>query len=139
MEIFSNLVWVAISLALGTVWLIGYRHSDRENSMPGLRVQCVALAMLILILLPVVSLSDDMQAMVATSEVEHVNRRIDMLPVNDHAAEPPLLFSGPVDLHTSLHLRTFAWMEPVYAEARPLDGCLREMANRPPPVCALFS
>ncbi len=133
MEIFSNLAWIAISLALGIVWLVRYRHAERE--MPGLRVQCVALAMLILILLPVVSLSDDMQAMVATSELEHVNRRIDMLPVNDQPASLPLLIYGLLDIHMSQQ-RTYAWLVPLFAETSPLDGSLREMENRPPPAGA---
>jgi hypothetical protein len=135
-ETFFNLAWIAISLALGIVWLTGYRRSGHKVSMSTLRVQCIALGVLILILLPVVSLSDDMQTMMATSEMEHVSRRIDVLPVQEQPAQLPLPLLGFLNIHVSFHLRTFAQLEPVYAGMRTLEGFLRQMANRPPPACA---
>ncbi|MDI3255618.1 MAG: hypothetical protein QJR10_12655 [Bacillota bacterium] len=134
MEIFFNLAWMALSMALLLLWLQGSRKRHPSCRLPSLRVQCVALGMLILVLLPVVSLSDDLQAMMVASEIEHTGRRTEILPMHDQPAEFALLLIQLQDLHTFPHQRILAWLRPVDAEARPLDGNLREMANRPPPA-----
>ena len=92
--------------------------------------------MLILILFPVISLPDDMQA-ISTAEVEHITRRADLLPAIDQPAE---LFA-PWDAsdflsNYLLHLQTLALLEPSIQGARPQTGCIRQMANRPPPAAA---
>ena len=90
--------------------------------------------MLILILFPVISLTDDMQA-ISTAEVEHITRRADLLPAVDQPAE----LLAPWDVTDFLsgylqHLQTLALLEPSIQGARPQTGCIRQMANRPPPA-----
>lgn len=80
MEILSNLAWGAVALALWALWLNGQlrRRDGRAGSLlPGLGVQLVALAMLSAVLLPVISITDDLQSSNIPAEVERT------LPRND--------------------------------------------------------
>lgn len=136
MELFSNLVWGILSASLGILWFAGLWTSRRRDDSPALdkRTQLIALTMLILVLFPVISLTDDMQA-ISTAEVEHITRRADLLPVVDQPAE----LLAPWDATDFLggyllHLQTLALLEPSIQGARPQTGCIRQMANRPPPA-----
>lgn len=132
-ELFFNLVWGMLSVSLGIVWLASL-HERGNSPTQDKRVQLVALAMLILILLPVISLTDDIRAM-STAEVEHITRRADLLPAADQPAELVTLLEANLSLSRYLpHLQTFALLEPSIQGARPQTGCIRQLANRPPPV-----
>ena len=138
MELFSNLVWGILSASLGILWFAGLWDSRRhcDSPAPDKRTQLVALTMLILILFPVISLTDDMQA-ISTAEVEHITRRADLLPVVDQPAELLAPWDASDFLSSYLlHLQTFALLEPSIQGARPQTGCSRQMANRPPPTAA---
>jgi hypothetical protein len=136
-ELFSNLAWGLLSLLLGFLWITGLRKVARNSPQPAARVQLVALAMLILVLLPVVSLTDDLQAMTTPIEIEHITRRADILPAIDQPVDIAALLSAQLSLSRYLpHLQTFLLHEPSIQGARPQTGCIRQMANRPPPVWA---
>lgn len=137
MELFFNVVWGGISLLLGYVWLTGLFKGGADSPLPSRRVQFVALGMLILILLPVVSLTDDMHAATTPVESEHITRRAHSLLASDQPGDIVAL------LHTRLffsrylsNLQTFARLEPIEEVARPETGCSRQLAKRPPPVWA---
>jgi hypothetical protein len=133
-ELFFNLVWGILSVSLGIVWIAGLRDSHGDSPTPDKRAQLIALTMLILILLPVISLTDDMQAM-STAEVEHITRRADLLPLGDQPVEFVSLLETTISLSRYLpHMQTFALLAPSIQGARPLTGCIRQMANRPPPA-----
>lgn len=90
--------------------------------------------MLIVILLPVVSMTDDMNAM-AAAEVEHVTRRADILPIADQPADLALpLYIRPVLLTDNDVLRTIAHLKFPIKIATPLSGSIRQTAMRPPPA-----
>lgn len=136
-ELLFNVVWGALSLLLGYVWLSGLRTTGDDSPLPGRRTQFIALGMLILVLLPVVSLTDDLQAMTAPIEIEHITRRADILPASDQPADIAALLQARLYLSRYLpHLQTFALLEPSVQGARPETGCIRQLANRPPPVWA---
>ena len=137
MELLFNVVWGALSLLLGYVWLSGLRHNGEDSPLPSRRTQLVALGMLILVLFPVVSLTDDLKAMTAPIETEHLTRRADILPPSDQPADIAALLQVRLYLSRYLpHLQTFALLEPSVQGARPQTGCIRQLANRPPPVWA---
>ena len=137
-ELFSNLVWGILSASLGILWFAGLwdRRRRGDSPAPDRRTQLVALTMLILILFPVISLTDDMQA-ISTAEVEHITRRADLLPAIDQPAELLAPWDASDFLSNYLlHLQTLALLEPSIQGARPQTGCIRQMANRPPPAAA---
>ena len=128
LELALNLVWVAASATLVTVWLRASRHTRAPR-----RVQCFALLMALLLLLPVISISDDLVAAQYPAESDSALRR---------AAESHL---G----HLVLHPASFALPEPILsgqvpqfmlaqlsvrqAVAAPASGFTRELHCRPPP------
>src|SRR5271170_6544363 len=77
-ELLFNLLWVGISTGLLGLWLSGRRRRTDDAPRHGARMQIAALAVLILILFPVVSLTDDLQACTAPAEAEHLMRRGDL-------------------------------------------------------------
>jgi hypothetical protein len=136
-ELFFNIVWGGISLVLGYVWFTSLFREGADSLLPCRRTQFVALGMLILILLPVVSLTDDLHAISAPVETEHLTRRAHILPVADQAVDIAALLHVRLFLSRYLpHLQTFALLEPSVQRARPQTGCIRQLANRPPPAWA---
>ena len=93
MEIFFNLTWVAVTLALYAMWLTRLRRRRPESPLPSIGVQLIALMVLAAVLLPVISLTDDLQATSNPAETEHVARRVDLQPSPD-----PSLHSLPLAL-----------------------------------------
>jgi hypothetical protein len=132
-EIFLNLIWLSLSASLVLLWIKGSRDGSPDRDW---KVQLLALVMLALILLPVISMTDDMQAMSA-AEVEHMTRRADLLPSIDQPADLVVPLSAGLlpDQHLS-NLQTFARIEPTLQSVRPQTGYVRHMANRPPPFPA---
>lgn len=70
MEFFLNLVWMLSAMLFVGLWL---RLARRHGATP--RVQAVALLMLIVILLPVISVTDDLQALQNPAEIDCCARR----------------------------------------------------------------
>lgn len=63
-ELLFNLVWVALSSSLIAVWFVAPRPPRRDFVREiGWKKEALALTLLILILLPIVSLTDDVQAL----------------------------------------------------------------------------
>ncbi|MFC5863294.1 hypothetical protein ACFPT7_13400 [Acidicapsa dinghuensis] len=74
MEILLNITWAVCSLILVGFWL----RSGVASSQPR-RTQLFALSMAVLLLLPVISLSDDLLAMQAPAETDTCVRRVQQL------------------------------------------------------------
>ena len=127
-----------VSILLGVLWVRGSFCAPTRARHFDTRVQLLALGILIVILLPVISMTDDMQAM-STAEIEHVTRRVvDLLPNADqpHEFVPAALDSRLFPNGRCLDLHTFARVEPFIENQLPHRGAIRQMANRPPPVAA---
>ena len=136
LELLFNFVWAMLSVSLGFLWIGGLRHVPARTKRLDTRVQLLALAILIVVLLPVISMTDDMQAM-STAEIEHVTRRADLLP----SAEQPLDIIASLDVRLFpnrlfFDLPIFARVEPSIENLRRQYGSFRQLANRPPPVPA---
>jgi hypothetical protein len=104
-ETFLNLLWVAVAVALAILWSLKLRKPRPNSSLPAVQLQVASLAVLSLVLLPVISLPDDLQAAANPAETEHFWRRGDpqafrgqplhtppiaLAPLNAAAPEPPV-------------------------------------------------
>ena len=79
MELLCNLVWVAVTVALWNCWVVRRHHTRTASILPAIAVQLISLAALTAILLPVISISDDLQAANNPAEVERSAGRRDHL------------------------------------------------------------
>ena len=70
MELLCNLAWVAVTVALWSSWFARRRHAKTASILPAIAVQLISLAALTAILLPVISITDDLQAANNPAEVE---------------------------------------------------------------------
>jgi len=70
MELLCNLVWVAVTVALWSSWLVRRRHARTVLILPAIAAQLISLAALTAILLPAISITDDLQASNNPAEVE---------------------------------------------------------------------
>lgn len=133
MELLLNLVWLVLSASLAILWARELRRSDGHSIQPDRKAQLFALAMLIVILLPVISMTDDVQAM-STAEIEHVTRRVDLLPNADQPADITVPLNTSLVSYIDLFdAQTFTRIEPVIENVRSQSGSIRQAANRPPP------
>lgn len=130
MESFFNFVWLALAVGLVCAWAMAHWSPARITREDWGR-QAIAMGALLLVLLPVISLTDDLQAWAAPAETEHGLRQPDVSPRTDHAL-PPLWFhavrgilSPALQAWNRLDLAQHA-STPHRAETSPVE-------NRPPP------
>lgn len=140
MEILSNLVWGLVVVVLWGLWLKGLSRGEQGARgkvllLPAIGVQLVALAMLSAVLLPVISVTDDLQAANFPAEVERAGGRNDRHLALDQTTHPLpvalalLIFSfRPPRLHSIAFLRSDELLP------RPLEAYTRTLWSRPPPA-----
>jgi len=134
-EIFFNLLWLALSSLLLGLWLFNRGRSADESVRSSAGIQFIALALLIVVLLPVVSLTDDLQACTMPAESEHLSRRGDFQAVADftlHAVS--VVIAGLSSFDTTPNAHTFACLSLPAENETPSAGYLRILGNRPPPA-----
>ena len=103
MELLFNLMWAAVIAALWAFWG-GSRRSRRGVSVhPGLGVQLLALVALSAILLPVISITDDVQAARYPAEVQRTG---------DRSERHTLLGNTPHSLPVALAILLFSLWPP---------------------------
>lgn len=135
MELIFNLIWLALSSVLVGLWLW---HRDRWADDPlrsSLTVQIVALLLLVVILLPVVSLTDDLHATALLYESDHVWRRGDFQTAIDfalHTLTIALIGLGFFDLVS--RRRRIGWFSQAVPRVTSCAGYLRLVGIRPPPA-----
>ena len=129
MELFLNLAWVLCSLGLVWFWM-----RSCVSKRISLGTQLLALAMIVLLLLPVISLSDDLLAMQGPAETDMSLRRV--LHVDEwHPSVVPATLMLPERAFEALLLggvshETLNEDRPAIAPA--VDS--RALDNRPPPA-----
>ena len=128
MELFLNLAWVLVTAAMAVLWLrFGLREGiDR-------RTQAVALVVLILILFPVISVSDDLFSLQNPAEADCCLRRDDIVPVAHFTfpAIADLTLPLIADLPPGVLRPAVRRDEAVLFEDHP---ALAAIDNRPPPA-----
>lgn len=126
-ELFLNFAWFGLALASVLLWLRCGRRDERRWYLP-----LVALAMLVVLLFPVISVSDDLWAVQNPAETDSwVRRNL------DHATAPMLLLftALPAAIFAGLwfsHLRAPLPQLRARVPFRPWIGA--SLWNRPPPL-----
>lgn len=133
-ELFLNLVWMAVSISLvaGWIWSIRKGHIEFEW------VTLIAIVLLIVILFPAISMTDDLVAMNMPAEVEHVMRR-------SEAPLTPVAVLGLLGAFAAMMLVLISMAAPrFYSQTRTrvfaatlLAGFIRAFGVRPPPAAIL--
>jgi len=128
MELFLNLAWAALAVLMIVAWL---RLGVRDGA--GRRMQFVALAVLVAILFPVISVTDDLQAAHNPAEVDCCARR-----VHDGIAAHAILAGAAAPPPPALAKRTFGTCIHLVVDNRctpRVDSpALASIQNRPPPA-----
>ncbi|HZD49352.1 MAG TPA: hypothetical protein VE178_11465 [Silvibacterium sp.] len=130
---FFNLLWLALSASLFGLWLLGRSGGSSESLDVSIRRQVTALAVLIAVLFPVVSLTDDLLAWTTPMEVEHLVRR----DLQDHpggrvdtgAIGVTVFFS----FDRAAALQTFLHLLPSIEIGTPREDYLNTLGDRSPP------
>lgn len=137
MELFLNLVWCVLSLVLIVHWTRAAH--PRLNLKSGRAI--VALLLLVVLLLPVISLTDDLIAMTHPAEAEHFARRgeltllhLDQVP--SMTLEPGLLLAE-IFIGLAFLGLLLSRVVPRRSAGRLLDGFGMTGGIRPPPSTAL--
>jgi hypothetical protein len=127
-EIFLNLAWLVVALLSVVLWLRYEHRTGKERRLP-----LIALAMLLLILFPVISVSDDLWSIQNPAETDTSQRR-------DHIAPCPHCLLPAVATPLASLLALFR-PEIQYISALPVsaahvyhDPARDSVENRPPPT-----
>lgn len=128
MEIFLNLVWLLLATAMVGCWL---RYAPRNGA--DRRMQLVSLMVLLFILLPAISVTDDLLAAQNPAEVDCCLRR-DHDHLNPHSIFPvvaalPLPAFGHISSEVACLLASGALPAPAVD-----SPALAQIQNRPPPA-----
>jgi|SRR5580658_1107402 hypothetical protein len=128
MEIVLNLAWVFLTVAMTGLWL---RFGAGE--VVDRRIQVVALLLLLLVLFPVISVSDDLLALQCPAEADCCVRR-DHIVVSAHSVLHPVAELVQA-LAASLPFSTFRPTAPGEIRSHSEDNpSLAAIQNRPPPA-----
>jgi hypothetical protein len=128
MELSLNLAWILLAAAMFRWWL---RFSPRTGSNK--RMQFVALAVIILILFPVISVTDDLQAAQNPAEADSCLRR-DHACSTPHSIFPPVA-ALPLPVFADLSFGILRIATPGGLPAPVIEHpVLAPIQNRPPPV-----
>ncbi len=128
MEIVLNLAWVLCSCSL-----IGYWIRHRQANPRPVQMQLLALASVVLLLLPVISLSDDLIAMQGPAEADASVRRV-LQPGHDHPTVTPHFFAIPEAIASVVPAG--GWTQDAllaFMPAPTLNFHTRTLGSRPPP------
>lgn len=128
MEFVLNLAWVACSLGLVWFWL-----RTRDANSASHRMQILALAMVVVLLLPVISLSDDLMAMQGPAETDSCLRRA-LQTDEGHPSVVPASLAMPEQVFTALATSGLSQEAFVTFRLAPAPTFLpQSLDSRPPP------
>ncbi len=129
MEVFFNFAWAALALAIVLSWL-----RSRKRTPHGRWLQIVSLGVLIAVLFPVISVSDDLMAAQNPAETDSCQRRDHLVAPGVHPelhavlGTPGTFFEGP----------SLGQPYPAALDRRPIPASdppqIPATQNRPPPT-----
>jgi hypothetical protein len=128
MEIVLNLIWVLLAVVIVRLWM---SHTRQEGASP--KTQLAAMAILIAILFPVVSVTDDLLSAQNPAELECCVRR-------NHAVSCPHTIFPAVAVipPPAFAMPPFGFLRFVAPSNSPVptvdNPALAPIQNRPPPV-----
>jgi hypothetical protein len=133
MELALNLGWVAVAAAMFCLWPRFAARTRPGQQTQNRRMQFVALAVLVLILFPVISVTDDLQALQNPAEADCCLRRVHVVP-NTNSVFPPVA-ALPVPVFAELTFNIVRLANPGRLSAPIVDHPgLASIDNRPPPA-----
>jgi hypothetical protein len=128
-EIFLNFAWMLLAGASVLLWM---RYGPRTGT--NRRTQIAALAMLMLILFPVISVSDDLQMALNLAEDDVYVRRNFATTGLDSGFPAPAVGTLPPPSFTELSLVYLRMKAPGHPPAPAVNNpALTVIQNRPPP------
>jgi hypothetical protein len=134
MELLCNLAWLAVTIALWGFWCAQGRQVKRRSLLPAIAVQLISLCALTAILLPVISITDDLQASNNPAEVERgAGKRNQFLHSHQVPHGVPNMIALTVCGLRSPLLRRLTFLTDDFAV--PAQGSAQALAqwSRPPP------
>jgi hypothetical protein len=139
MELLCNLGWLAVTIAFWGFWCAqgrqGKRRAKRQLLLPAIAVQLISLCALTAILLPVISITDDLQASNNPAEVERgAGKRNQFLNLHHVSHGVPGAIALTVSCLRQPLLRRLAILPINFAV--PAQGTAQVLPqwSRPPPV-----
>jgi uncharacterized membrane protein len=133
LELLFNLLWVMLSAALFGLWLVVRAGRAHEKPSTQTRLQIVALCLLIVVLFPVVSLTDDLSACATPAEVEHLVRRDLQDHPGGHFGALAVIFATLLSSPHALGPGIFSRPSLAMKIGTPRRESLEILGNRPPP------
>ncbi|MCU1225560.1 MAG: hypothetical protein JWQ42_3653 [Edaphobacter sp.] len=134
MELFLNSVWLSVSVFLVILCLRSFRNGHTKLTWSTV----IALCLLLVLLFPVISMTDDLVAMTTPADAEHMFRRYDASWMQNHSlwlldafALLSLIVAGIASL-----LSCSTRFSPNTFVATLLAGLVRALGVRPPPAAS---
>jgi hypothetical protein len=136
LELLFNLLWLTLSVAMLALWFWSQSRWGDESLRACTRMQIIALAALILILLPIVSLTGDLQTCTAPVEADHLitGRGYPHTQPDGRLQTASILLATLLLFHKMPGLRTGFYHSPTMEIVTPVEGHLRIAGNLPPPA-----
>lgn len=129
MEIILNLVWALLTIFMVWAWI---RTNGRTGHSRG--GQIVAITLLIAILFPVISVTDDLMAAQNPAETDTCLRRDHLLPFHVHTPLPVVALPAvPAFLGIALGPSRYVSPQSLMPQSA-YQPALASIQNRPPPV-----
>jgi hypothetical protein len=133
MELVLNIAWVLLASVMLCLWLRFAPCTHRGQQTKSRRMQFVALAVLLLILFPVISVTDDLQTVQNPAEADSCLRR-DHVYSNPHSVFPTAA-AFPVPAFAGISFGFLSVAAPGNFTAPRIDHPgLAPIQNRPPPI-----
>ncbi len=135
MELLCNLGWLAVTIAFWGFWCAQGRQAKRRSLLPAIAVQLISLCALTTILLPVISITDDLQASNNPAEVERSAAKRDQFLNPHHVSHgvPGAIASTVPGLQPAL-MRRLAILPVNFTVTAKGSAHLIAPWSRPPPV-----
>jgi hypothetical protein len=128
MELFLNSVWALVGIAIVCLWLQHERSNKTDRRLP-----FIALVMLIVILFPVISVSDDLWSIQNPAETDTCQRR-NHLGNSPHSALHAMS-AIPSTGFAGLDLSSRSFSPPLQLPTVSVENpAFRSIQNRPPPA-----
>ena len=135
MELQCNLGWLAVSISLWGWWLARRRGAKQGSLLPAVAVQWTALAIVTAILLPVISVTDDLHDCQLPAEVKRSLVQSDRHSASEATLDiVPFALARPALAMNLLRPRRIGFL--ALEQRAPLQqmGYLHPLWSRPPPA-----
>ena len=136
METLLNCVWLVLSLSLLTAWIahVSSIQPSVEQNLPSRRLQFIAIVVLVLLLFPVISLTDDLAMCAATRDTEQALRLHELCDgSHPQPAMLPSVLAWMDTIHSLLSIGTHRTLEQDAQLLTLQEGARFPVDSRPPP------